>query len=80
MGWREVEKREKYQDLMFELRALHLASRNRKEVDVLIVGVIGGMKQSCIKESESITACSANCTVMACRLHKAVILDSLRGE
>jgi branched-subunit amino acid ABC-type transport system permease component len=41
MGRKEVEKRQNYQDLMFELRTMHPGCEVR--LGVLIIAVLGGM-------------------------------------
>lgn len=75
VGRKEVEKKNKYRDLMFELRALYPGHEVR--LAVLIVGVLGGMKPSFTGELNSIPTCSANCNWLACRIQKAVLLGSL---
>jgi hypothetical protein len=65
MGRKKVRKKEKYQDLMFQLRAFRPGHEVR--LAVLIVGALGGMKQSFIKELNSIPSFSANYTLMAYR-------------
>ena len=73
---KEEEKRLKYQPLLFELRQLHRGFKVK--IVVLIIGSLGGMKQSFVSELEIIRVCRRNATILAGQMQKAVILGSLR--
>ncbi|GLV36017.1 hypothetical protein CBL_01781 [Carabus blaptoides fortunei] len=55
---KEKEKRDKYQDLLSELRKLYPGFT--VQLVVLIISVLGGMKASCKREIEIIPACRAS--------------------
>jgi hypothetical protein len=73
---KEVEKRDKYRDLMVELRQIHSGYKVR--LVVLVIGVLGGMKESFLGEVKNIPKCRSNSNMLACKMQKAVILGSLR--
>ena len=75
MDRKEMEKKSKYKDLMFELQRMYPGHTVR--IAVLLVGVLGGMKQSFLGELKIIPSCSAIAPSLACRIQKAVILGSL---
>jgi hypothetical protein len=73
---KEEHKRTKYQDLLFELKRLY--PENNIQLVVLIIGVLGGMKDTLLSELRKIPACQASAETLAASMQKAVILGSLR--
>lgn len=72
---KEVEKREKYRDLLHELGRLYPG--HVVKLVVLIVGVLGGLKASFVGELNIIPVCRPVSASLACKIQKAVILGSL---
>jgi hypothetical protein len=73
---KEVEKREKYSDLLSELRQMY--PEHRIKLVVLIMGNLGGAKASFEQELKIIPACRPSATSLVCRMQKACLIGSLR--
>lgn len=73
---KEGEKRAKYQDLGVELKKMYPGYSVK--IVVLIIGVLGGMRDTFLKDLKVIPACRDNSLSLACRMQKAVIHGSLR--
>ena len=73
---KEEEKRIKYQELLFKLRRLY--PNYSVALKVLVIGVLGGAKDTLLSELKSIPACRSKATELASTKRKAVILGSLR--
>ena len=73
---KEEEKRSKYQDLLFELRGQY--PRYRVHLVVLIIGCLGGMKDSSVSELEKIPVVRSKAFSLACSMQKAVLLGSMQ--
>lgn len=73
---KEIEKREKYSDLLSELRQMY--PEHSVKLVVLIMGVLGGVKASFEQELKAIPACRPASNTLVCRVQKACLLGSLR--
>ena len=73
---KEQEKKDKYQDLMKDLKRQH--PRHSVRLVVLVIGAMGGMSSAYIPNLKSIPACETHALALAGRMQKAVILGSLR--
>ena len=73
---KEDEKKDKYRDLLVELRQQYPG--HVIKLVVLIIGALGGMKDSFLQELDKIPACRSKTQVLACKMQKAAILGSLR--
>ena len=72
---KEIEKRDKYRDLIFELEKLYPGYKVK--LVVLIIGSLGGMKPNFVKELETVPVCRTQSVMLSCRMQKAAILGSL---
>ena len=73
---KEDEKRMKYQDLLFEIRKGYRGFHVK--LVVLIIGVLGGIRNTFLSNLKEIPACRKHAQNIASRMQKAVILGSLR--
>ena len=73
---KEREKRAKYIDLVGELRRLYPECSVR--LVVLVVGVLGGIKDTILAELRKIPACQNSPEQLVMKMQKAVVLGSLR--
>ena len=76
MEAKERDKRTKYQDLLFELRQLYPGYSVK--LVVLIIGVLGGVKDSLLASIKCIPACEKAAYALAVKMQKAVLLGSMR--
>lgn len=73
---KEEEKMTKYQELLLELR--HIYPDYSVRMVVLIIGVLGGIRDTFLRNMEIIPACRDRARDLTCRMQKAVVLGSLR--
>lgn len=73
---KDREKREKYSELLSELKYMY--PDHRIQLVVLIMGSLGGTQASFKREIELIPACRPKSSALVCRIQKAVLLGSLR--
>ena len=72
---KEAEKKEKYRDLLVELRQIHRGHRVR--LVVVVIWCLGGVPGSVVKALEGILFCRDSAIWLADAKQKAVILGSL---